>query len=300
MHHSAPRILATACALLFLAACARSPEPVAESRFVEPDRLFEIIETNIRNHQPFELVTTIDHARLAAEAGEPMSPSRVLIWSDPELDAAILQHNPLAAVDLPLRILSFENPETGKAAVITNSFDFVASRHGLPDEAGLGERYETAIATAIRGIEPGSVATFASDDMTDTGLVTLDSPHDVGKTEALLMDVINAQSDTVHFATVDFAERAKSEGVDLKPLRLILFGAPGPGGQAMRDAPTLGLDAFCQKLLVWEDENGGVHVTFNDLLALAERQLVPVNIPLRVVNRRIKKTFSEALEQSSK
>jgi uncharacterized protein (DUF302 family) len=180
------------------------------------------------------------------------------------------------------------------------SFVVVASRHGLPDEAGLGERYETAIATAIRGIEPGSVATFASDDMTDTGLVTLDSPHDVGKTEALLMDVINAQSDTVHFATVDFAERAKSEGVDLKPLRLILFGAPGPGGQAMRDAPTLGLDAFCQKLLVWEDENGGVHVTFNDLLALAERQLVPVNIPLRVVNRRIKKTFSEALEQSSK
>jgi uncharacterized protein (DUF302 family) len=64
----------------------------------------------------------------------------------------------------------------------------------------------------------------------------------------------------------------------------------------MREAPTLGLDAFCQKVLIWQDARGGVHVTLNDLLALAERHQVSSGIPLRVINRRLQKTFSDALK----
>jgi len=55
----------------------------------------------------------------------------------------------------------------------------------------------------------------------------------------------------------------------------------------MASAPTLGLDAFCQKLVIWQDEGGTVHVTFNDLLALANRQNVSGGLPLRVINRRL-------------
>jgi uncharacterized protein (DUF302 family) len=295
--HRRRAIIAAGCALLSLAGCPRDPEPVPESRFVEPDRLFHVLESNVRNHPEFEVIADIDHARLAGKAGSPMPPSHVLIWSDPTLDVAILKATPLAAVDLPLRILAFEDPATGKAGVIANRFDFLASRHGLPDDAAVRERYAAAIATATHGIGAESIASFASDTMPETGLVTLESPHDFGATEALLMSVIKAEPDTVHFATVDFAERARVHGVTLPPLKLILFGAPGPGGQAMREAPTLGLDAFCQKLLIWEDQRGVVHVSFNDLLALAARQQVSAGIPLRVINRRIRKTFSEALHR---
>lgn len=295
--HPLRLIFVAGCALLSLAACSRDPDPVPEVRFVEPDRLFQTLESNVRNHPAFEVIVDIDHARLAGKAGSPMPPSHVLIWSDPKLDVAILKANPLAAVDLPLRILAFEDPATGKAAVIANRSDFLVSRHGLPDDAAIRERYAAAIATATHGIVAESIASFASDTMPEPGLITLDSPHDFDATEALLMGVIKAEPDTVHFATVDFAERARTHGVALPPLKLILFGAPGPGGQAMREAPTLGLDAFCQKLLIWQDASGAVHVTFNDLLALAERQEVTAGIPLRVINRRIKKTFSEALQQ---
>ena len=95
---------------------------------------------------------------------------------------------------------------------------------------------------------------------------------------------------------VDFQERAKDVGIELRPARLLLFGAPAPGAKAMADAPTLGLDAFCQKLLVWEDQAGVVQVSFNDLLAIAERQGVGKSVALRVINRRLKSTFSGALE----
>ncbi|MCA9076584.1 MAG: DUF302 domain-containing protein [Planctomycetaceae bacterium] len=272
-------------------------ESVSASRFVEPDKLFVALEANVRSQSDFEVMVDIDHARLGAKAGSPMPPAHVLIWSDPELEASILKHNPLAAVDLPLRVLAYEDKRTGKAAVIANSYDFLAQRHSLPDDAAIRSRYEAAISKATKGIPKDVIATFSSNSMPDAGLVTLTSRHDFATTEKRILDAIQAQSDTVSFGTVDFARRSKTYGVDLRPLRLILFGGPGPGGKAMASAPTLGLDAFCQKLVIWQDEDGTVRVTFNDLLALAERQNVSGGLPLQIINRRLKETFSAALDE---
>jgi len=65
----------------------------------------------------------------------------------------------------------------------------------------------------------------------------------------------------------------------------------------MAEAPTLGLDAFCQKFLIWEDASGQIKLSFNDLLALAERQDVDKAMALRVINYRLNKTFGDALAQ---
>ena len=65
----------------------------------------------------------------------------------------------------------------------------------------------------------------------------------------------------------------------------------------MSDAPTLGLDAFCQKMLIWQDDNNNVHLSFNDLIALADRQNVNKSLALRIINQRLKGVFEAALEQ---
>ena len=292
-----PRPLFLICGLLLLAAaCSRDNEGISESRYVEPDRLYQALADNVRANPEFEVIADIDHSRLAAKAGSSMPPAHVLIWSDPELEAAILRNNPLAGVDLPLRALAFEDQSTGRAAVIANTYDYVARRYSLPEDAAVRRRYEAAIAKAVRGIPDSAIARFSSDTMPDAGLVTLESTHDFEATERRIQGAIDAQSDAVTFGRVDFAARVREHGVVLNPTVLILFGAPGPGGKAMESAPTLGLDAFCQKLLIWQDASGTVHVTFNDLLALADRQQVSGGIPLRLINRRLKNTFSEALE----
>lgn len=275
----------------------RKEEPVSASRYIEPDMLYAMVEANIEGQADFEVITEIDHSRLAAAVDSPMPPAHVLIWSDSELDTAILKHNPIAAIDLPLRILAYEDPATGQAAVIANSYDFIAQRYALPEDEVTRSQYEDAIAKATKGIPENAIATFPSDSMSNAGLITLDSPYDFATTEERLITSITAESDTVMFGVVDFAERAKKHGASLRPMRLILFGAPGPGGKAMASAPTLGLDAFCQKLLIWEDASGSVHVTWNDLLALAERQQVSGGLALKVINYRLSKTFTNALEE---
>ncbi|MDH5563090.1 MAG: DUF302 domain-containing protein [Nitrospirota bacterium] len=283
--------------LLLLIACSCSPERVAESRFVEPDKLYRTLEANVRSHQEFEVIIDIDHARLGKKAKSPMPPAHVLIWSDSELEAAILKHNPLAAIDLPLRALAYEDPKTGIAAVIANRFNYLANRYALPNDATIRERYDTDIAKAMANIPSESIVKFSSDSMPDAGLITLNSPYDFATTKTRILDVINSQSDAIVFGELDFAARSQKHGVTLEQVYLILFGAPGPGGKVMASAPTLGLDAFCQKLLIWQDSHGGVNVSFNDLRALAERQQVSSGLALRVVNRRLKETFTKALEQ---
>lgn len=63
----------------------------------------------------------------------------------------------------------------------------------------------------------------------------------------------------------------------------------------MSDSPTLGLDAFCHKFLLWQDSSGKTHLSFNDLLLIAERQDANKSIALRVINYRLN-TLLEAAE----
>lgn len=131
--------------------------------------------------------------------------------------------------------------------------------------------------------------------MQPDGITTLESPYNFEETIKRVNDAIEAQDDTVHFGTVDFQANARDLDVEIGPSYMILFGGPGPGGKAMAEATTLELDGFCQKFLIWEDSSGRVFLSFNDLLALADRQGVKKNLPLRVINRRLTKVFAEAL-----
>ena len=128
------------------------PAPVDKSRFIEPDRLYDILVSNVRGQDELELIVDIDHARLAEKAESPMPPAHVLIWSDPGLEAAILKHQPLAAIDLPLRALAYEDQETGKAAVIANSFDYIENRYSLPEDKEIRARYDSNISRIMAGI----------------------------------------------------------------------------------------------------------------------------------------------------
>ena len=64
---------------------------------------------------------------------------------------------------------------------------------------------------------------------------------------------------------------ANAEGIaDLRPTHLFVFGNPKAGTQLMLRNQSVGID-LPMKLLVWEAENGQVHVQFNDPSWLAAR-----------------------------
>lgn len=113
------------------------------------------------------------------------------------------------------------------------------------------------------------------------GLIEWDSDDPIEDTVKRVKDAVLSQGDTVWFGEVDYQQDAAAIGVDIPPAILLLFGGPAPGGEAMADYPKLGLDAFCQKLLVYQDGQGNVKVAFNDIVAFARLHDGSSNMPNR-------------------
>lgn len=277
-----------------LTAC-DSEKPLTAERYAGPDLLFEQIKQNVETAENLEVIQEIDHSRLGAEAGSNMPPARVLIFSNPELETVLIQKNPLIALDLPLRVLAYESAPGGESRVIFNNFDYLRSRYQLNGLNMIGADLQKSMDQALEGIDQEQIASFANDQMQPDGIITLASPFDFSETLERVRAGIESQDDTVGFGEIDFKAQALELGIIQAPSTMILFGGPAPGAKAMAKAPTLGLDGFCQKFLVWEDGNGQVNLSFNDLMALAERQNAGKSAALRVINYRLKSVFTEAL-----
>jgi uncharacterized protein (DUF302 family) len=105
--------------------------------------------------------------------------------------------------------------------------------------------------------------------MSDTGLVTLRSAHDFDVTLGRLSASLEAKRITI-FARVDHAAGAAALGLPLHPTTLLIFGNPAAGTPLMQAAQTTGID-LPLKMLVWEDSNGVVSLSYNDPAWIAVR-----------------------------
>ncbi len=236
-------------------------------------------------------IASIDHARLAAAEGVEMPPSRVQIFSDPEINTPILKENIRAGLDLPFRVLSYA--QDGTAEVIHTGSDFLEVRHGLRDKSAL-DTFSQRLGEVTREVD-GDAAT--TDGLSrDYGVIELTSALSVAEAVENLTKIVMAQDDTVWFGEIDFTAEAATQGTELPKAVLLLFGGPGPGGIAMEDFPAIGLDAFCQKLLVYSGDDGGSVVIFNDIAAFAELYYGSSAKPHHALNERLTATFQKALQ----
>lgn len=101
-----------------------SPHDVATTA----DRLEAVIADS-----PASLVARVDHQAAAAEAGLQMDPATVLIFGNPQLGTPLMQADPHAALDLPLRVLIWQ--QDGATSLGYLSVDALAARHDLGDAA---------------------------------------------------------------------------------------------------------------------------------------------------------------------
>lgn len=281
-------------ALVLLAGCSRQA-PIEPERYAASDRFHSQVLANL-NVAQLELIADIDHSRMGAETGTYMPPARVLIFSSPELESALLQLDPLTGLDLPLRVLSYER-SPGDSAVAWNSYAFLESRYALADRPELRDSYRAIFHSATLGIPQESLIVFEDGEMPDKGIVHIESPFDFSTTRKKVINAINSQDDTLWFGEVDYRARASDIGQILPPATLILFGAPEPGARAMSSSPILGLDVFCQKFLIWQGDDSKVRLSFNDVTALAQRHNAEISLPLRVIQFRLESVFEKALER---
>ena len=106
-------------------------------------------------------------------------------------------------------------------------------------------------------------------DDPQSSIVTKPSSESVAQTVDRLKGVIADRGFTV-FWVIDHSGTAEQVGVHMPDSKLVMFGKPTVGAEVMLAAPLAALD-LPLKVLVWEDGNGAVSVSYNSPGFLTER-----------------------------
>lgn len=107
----------------------------------------------------------------------------------------------------------------------------------------------------------------------DNGIVSVPSSHSVDETVQKVKDILEAKGITL-FALVDHSGEAEKVGMQMRPTKLLIFGSPKAGTPLMLAAPTIAID-LPLKILVWEDAQGKVWLSYNSPEYLQQRHDLP-------------------------
>jgi uncharacterized protein (DUF302 family)/uncharacterized membrane protein YidH (DUF202 family) len=105
------------------------------------------------------------------------------------------------------------------------------------------------------------------------GIINLASNHPVDQTVEKLKGVLEVKGVNL-FALIDHAREAEKVGMKMRPTKLLIFGNPKGGTPLMLAAPGIAID-LPLKILVWEDIEGKVWVSYNSPTYLQERHGIP-------------------------
>jgi uncharacterized protein (DUF302 family)/uncharacterized membrane protein YidH (DUF202 family) len=105
------------------------------------------------------------------------------------------------------------------------------------------------------------------------GIIDNPSNHSVDQTVERLKGILQAKGVTL-FAMVDHSGEAEKVGMKMPATKLLIFGNPRAGTPLMLAAPSIAID-LPLKILIWEDSNGKVWVSYNSPAYLQERHGLP-------------------------
>jgi uncharacterized protein (DUF302 family) len=125
--------------------------------------------------------------------------------------------------------------------------------------------------------------------MANNGIVNKPSNHSVDDTLGKLQNNLAAKGIAV-FALVDHSGEAARVGMKMPPTKLLIFGNPKGGTPLMLAAPSIAID-LPLKILIWEDGQQKVWVSYNTTEYLVERHGLPPQLAQNI-------GFIEALASS--
>lgn len=111
---------------------------------------------------------------------------------------------------------------------------------------------------------------------TNNGIDSKPSNHSVDETVDKLRGMLQAKGVTL-FALIDHSGEAEKVGMKMRPTKLLIFGSPKAGTPLMLAAPSSAID-LPLKILVWEDGQGKVWLSYNSPEYLKDRHGFPADL----------------------
>jgi uncharacterized protein (DUF302 family) len=108
------------------------------------------------------------------------------------------------------------------------------------------------------------------------GIFDKPSNHSVEETVERFKDILRSKKITL-FALIDHSGEAERVGLKMPPTKLLIFGSPKAGTPLTLAAPSIAID-LPLKILVWEDSQGRVWLSYNSAEYFKERHGLPQDL----------------------
>jgi uncharacterized protein (DUF302 family) len=110
----------------------------------------------------------------------------------------------------------------------------------------------------------------------EEGIVKIPSHRSVDETVDKLKTILQSKG-VILFALVDHSGEAEKVGLKMPSTKLLIFGNPKGGTPLMLASPSVAID-LPMKILVAEDSQGKVSISYNSAEYLRERHGLPQNL----------------------
>ncbi|SDS11415.1 DUF302 domain-containing protein [Gramella sp. MAR_2010_147] len=230
------------------------------------------LKQNLNKNDAIGIVAEVDHSKNANSVGKKLDYTKIIFFGNPKLGTPLMQKNQLAGLDLPQKVLFYRDENKNNIALY-NSVDYLSSRHdleGVPTLSKISGALENLVSAATK-----SEIKYAAHQEVSSGegIITKTSSKSFDETYNSLRNALSTNENISIVAELDHKANAASVGLDLNPTKIIIFGNPNLGTPLLQKEQSIGLD-LPQKMLVWENEEGEVFVSYNDPYFIAERHYI--------------------------
>lgn len=254
------------------------------------DETYNTLHTILENNVNIKIIAEVNHSANAKSVSLALNPTKVIFFGNPNLGTPLMQKNQLAGLDLPQKIVVYQN-DSNEIYLAFNNTQYLTSRYNL-NEVNTLPKIEAALTNLTTKSGQETVVETPTNSPTESeGIITKTSNKNFENTYSNLREIINNNPNLKIIFELDHSKNAAKVDLDLKPTRLIVFGNPKLGSHLMKNKQTTAID-LPQKILVWEDSNAIVHVSYNDPNYVSKRHGISDNNDLL-------KTISAALNNLS-
>ena len=100
------------------------------------------------NSKGITIFATIEHHKAAEAVGENMQPATVLVVGNPKVGTALMQENPRFAIELPLKILIYEENKT--VNIRYEKIAAIAEKYHIEQNFATAEKIDSAMQQLIK------------------------------------------------------------------------------------------------------------------------------------------------------
>ncbi|GEQ86913.1 hypothetical protein ULMS_24210 [Patiriisocius marinistellae] len=233
------------------------------------------LRSALQSNPNISIVAEVNHTQNAQNNGLELPNTRVILFGNPALGTPLMQEDQLAGLDLPQKMLVYENADNN-VFVAFNTTTYLSARHDVGSAQTIGQ-ISAALNNIATGVTNGTASENPATSITlNQGISTVVSDNNFNLTYSKLRNSIMENENLTVVAELDHQANAQSVNMELNPTRLIVFGNPNLGTPLMQNKQTTAID-LPQKMLVWEDAQGVVKISYNTPSYLKDRHAINGN-----------------------